>query len=169
MPTNPVIGRVEQAIQDIVKAYKGLKRTAGFRFTVKTVSRKLHALEDLETGQRPAIFVYRPPGESDRTMNFMDSGASGGYLNRFRLDLLGAVGQDAASANDETLPTLGENFLSDIRALQMKDCRFGSSVIADSTLLPGGGNDGAFDSEWTSVLQPLLVDVNVDINGTHLP
>lgn len=169
MPKNPAIGRVEQAFQDLVRAYKALKVGAGYRYTVKTVSRKLRALEDLSDLERPALFIFRTPGESDVTMNYQDGGASGSYLCRVRVDILGAVGRDAQKGSDETLPTAGENFLSDIRRLQMRDPRFGSTVIHDSTLLRGGGNDGAFDSEWTSVLQPLLVDVEFDLNGTNLP
>jgi len=85
------------------------------------------------------------------------------------LHLLGVVRHGGKNPDDASLATLAEAFLSDIRALQMKDPRFGSAVVADSTLLPGAGNDAAFDSETTVVLQPLRVRVNWDIRGTNLP
>ena len=56
---------VNTAIEAVLKACKGIKRSAGYRHTVKYVSRRMTDPDELPSDQIPAIWVVRPPGESE--------------------------------------------------------------------------------------------------------
>ncbi|SRR6266581_1154501 len=161
-------GRVETAIQDLVKAFKGLTRAKGYRFTTKLVSRHLRDLDDLDASDVPAIFIIRPRGDSEQ-LTYIDSGIGGGYMSEVMLQAIGFVRHDGRNPDAAALASLAEAFLSDIRVLHLKDPRFGSAVIQDSTLLNGAQNDAAFDNEGAAVVQPFRIRVAWDIRGTNLP
>jgi len=168
MASDP-IGRIERAIQDVATAYKGLKRAGGYRFTLKMVSRHFRDPDDWQEGEVPGLIVYRPIGGGE-DLRYLDSGAPGGYWSTLLLWLLGYARSGGESAPAEKTATLGEALLSDIRALQMRDPRFGSAVIADSTLVGPAQNDGGFfDAEGAVVVQPVRLSVLFDVAGNNLP
>jgi len=61
--TNP--DDLNTAIEAVVKACKSIKRSGGYRNTVKYVSRRMTDPDDLPTTQIPAVWVLRPLGGSE--------------------------------------------------------------------------------------------------------
>lgn len=61
--TNP--DDVDVAIEAVVKACKGIKRSASYRYTVRYVSRRMTDPDELPSDQVPAIWVVEPPGGSE--------------------------------------------------------------------------------------------------------
>ena len=67
--TNP--DDLNTAIEAVVKACKGIKRSAGYKNTVKYVSRHQTDPDDLPSTQVPAIWVLRPLGGSEE-LTYLD-------------------------------------------------------------------------------------------------
>ena len=61
--TNP--DDVETAIEAVVKACKSIKRSGGYRNTVKYVSRRMTDPDELPSEQVPALWVVEPLGGSE--------------------------------------------------------------------------------------------------------
>src|SRR5262245_52140 len=53
------------AIEAVVKACKGIKRSAGYKHSVKYVSRNLTDPDELQTDQIPAVWVVRDLGATE--------------------------------------------------------------------------------------------------------
>jgi len=67
--TNP--DDLNTAIEAVVKACKSIKRSGGYRNTVKYVSRRMTDPDDLPTAQIPAVWVLRPLGGSEE-LTYLD-------------------------------------------------------------------------------------------------
>lgn len=53
------------AIEAVVKACKSIKRSGGYKNTVRYVSRRMTDPDEMDSAQVPAIWVVRPPGGSE--------------------------------------------------------------------------------------------------------
>lgn len=67
--TNP--DDLNTAIEAVVKACKGIKRSGGYKNSVKYVSRRMTDPDDLPSTQVPAIWVLRPLGGSEE-LTYLD-------------------------------------------------------------------------------------------------
>lgn len=68
--TNP--DDIDTAIEAVVKACKSIKRSGGYRNTVKYVSRRMTDPDDLPSTQIPAVWVLRPPLGGSEELTYLD-------------------------------------------------------------------------------------------------
>jgi hypothetical protein len=56
---------IDTAIEAIVRACKGIRKSAGYKHSVKYVSRRMTDPDELPSDQVPAVWVVRDPGPSE--------------------------------------------------------------------------------------------------------
>jgi hypothetical protein len=168
MSAPAAVGRVEQGITDLLAAHRAIQTRNGYRFDVRWTSRHYIDPDSLDPDDVPAIIIYRPLGESE-DLEPADELGDGAYISGVMLLIMGFVRAGGENPDVERLARMGEAYLSDIRKLHLADVRYGSAVIADSTLLAGAMNDAAFDSEGAMVLQPIRLRIAWDAASGRLP
>jgi len=63
---------IDTAFEAIVRACKGIRKSAGYKHTVKYVSRQLTDPDELPSEQVPAVWVVRDPGQNENPV-FLDA------------------------------------------------------------------------------------------------